>query len=218
MKVGIVTIEKAMRSGNERKYATFLYLRQHFKKGCFYNYTHDSFSAESGLSKSTVRKYIKFFINAGWCYKHSGNLMFKGFKHFKDRGFDKTFILKSKTVNGILKEFYYIILKIKQGQFNKLKSVGRAIKTARSPKKLRRIDGFLEKFNLKERNLPSQNDTLKISSIGLSKMFMCSKSKANRIVNSLNKSKVSIIKGMKHKIITETKTLWHIDCNKFVVK
>lgn len=218
MKVGITTIEKVMKSGDERKYATFLYLRSLFKKGCFYNYTHNSFVAASGLSKSTVQKHVKFFINAGWCYKHGDNLIFKGFKHFKDSGFNKTFILKSKTVKEIIKEFYYIILKIKQGQFNKLKSVGRAIKITKSPKKIRKLDAFLEKFNLKKELLPSQNDALEISSVKLGNMFMCSKSKANRIVNSLNKSRVQIIKGVKRKVITERTTLWHIDCNKFVVK
>ena len=113
MKIGITTIQLMMdQNSGLRQYATFLYLKSLFKKGCFYNYTHDGFAEKSGMSRSAVRKYIKIFLDKGWCRKHGKNLMFKGLKHYRKSGFNKTFILKSKTVKGIIKEFYYIILKI----------------------------------------------------------------------------------------------------------
>jgi biotin operon repressor len=215
--VGITTIKKMIDSGKGRDYATFLYLKSICKKGCFYDYTQAGISEHSGISRSAIAKYIKRFLDYGWCHRHGKNLMFKGLKHYKQTGFNKTFILQSKSIKGIIKELYYLILKTKQAQFNKLKSMARATKTAKSPKRIRKLESFFEKFNLRKENLPSKNDMLKISSEKLGEMFGCSRSKANRIVNSFNKSKVRIVNGKRRGIITPFKTIWDIECNKYII-
>ncbi len=231
MKVGITTIQNMTKSVDGKKnkklrqYAAFLYLKSLYKKGCCYDYTQIKLAGDSGLSRASISRLVSAFIKYGWCHKHGENLMFKGRKHYKKQGFNKTFELQGTTIKEIINELYYIILKVKQGQLDKLKSVGRAIKTAKSSKVKRRLDDFLEKCNKKKIDLPSQNDTLRFSSLTLGKMFGCSKSQAHRIIGGLGK-KVIIIKGLRRYVnkvrivgseIINVGCMFKNDCNEYKI-
>jgi predicted transcriptional regulator len=217
MKVSIKAIELMRDRNLIREYATFLCFKSKLKKSCFYGYTHNKFSSELGLSKSSVRKYIGTFIELGWCRKHGKNLMFNGRKGYRKVGYNKTFELQGKTVKEIIKELYYILLKIKHSQFEKLKSVGRAVKISKNTKRLRRMEDFLEKYKIKKESLPSKNDHLRISVNKIGELFGCSKSKASRVMNSFNKNKVKVIKGKGNRILTKGCWIYRLDCNQYLV-
>jgi hypothetical protein len=186
MKVGITTIKNMIDSGSGRDYAMFLYLKSICKKNCFYNYTQVGFSNYAEVSRSAVSKYVKRFLSRGWCVVHSGNLIFKGLKHYRTKQFNKHFIVKGKA-KEILKQFYLILIKNKINQFEKIKQVSGDVKTPRNLNTLKYAKAFKCKYHKSFRNAPQGNSMFKISGIGLGKLFNCSASKGTQVMRELEK-------------------------------
>jgi hypothetical protein len=64
----------------QRELAVFLKLKLHFHNSVIYNYstrTIRSVSEKTGISISSVRKYINIFIDCGWCHLQGNNLILK---------------------------------------------------------------------------------------------------------------------------------------------
>lgn len=61
---------------NHRIYAIWLWMKNRFKNGCYYNYNESSVARELGVSRNMIRKYADIFLEKSWCRIHHNNLIF----------------------------------------------------------------------------------------------------------------------------------------------
>lgn len=78
---------EAHKAGHLDSYAYWLYFKHLFRNGCIYNYNILRLAHKSGLSRTTVRKYINLFIALGWCRMHHGNLIFCSYQQLLNRDY-----------------------------------------------------------------------------------------------------------------------------------
>ena len=186
MRVSVYKIKKAIKSEKIREYAYFLYLKSVCKNGCFFDYSPQKLGEFVGISKYSIEKYVRRFINLGWCHKHKGNLIFKGLKHYRKNEFDKYYNIKTTSVKATILELYRVIMKHKQEQFDYLQNFRREI-SKRNSKISKSELAYIRKNYGHEDNLPETNAKLKISNSKLCVMFKCSTGKASQIVWGMKK-------------------------------
>jgi hypothetical protein len=183
-------IQNMVSAGMIKEYAIFLKMKSKYCNSCFYNYTQKNLSVKSGISLSTVRKYVKIFIDRGWCRLHrvkgKYNLLFTPLKSFDD---NKLRLITSldfgKPIKDILNDLYLIILRNKQNQFDNLKKLGREIHEPKSLESYKKAVKTLKRIKTTKNKLPKGSDQLQISVKNISKMLKCSVGKAHKVLTKL---------------------------------
>jgi hypothetical protein len=237
LRVNMALAQTMAKNNSLRELAVFLKLKSLNKKSIIYNYTQQKLSNLSGMSRSAIRKYIKFFLSNGWCDLHHGNLVFrKLFKFDPNKQKLITPINIQGSVKDILSSLYLMILQKKQLQFEKFKSLKDALYLTHDSFRAKKARWLVEKLNLDEKALPSPEDNMKLSIIGMAKLFgKCSKSKAHSVIKHLKQSKaVKCIVGKRTVIKTANKhhaaayiathkncysykgLVWKVECNSYI--
>jgi hypothetical protein len=108
-------LEELHNDGKTNHLAHFIYLKSQYSNSCVFNYTQDTLAHKSGLGKSTIRKYVNFFLKAGWCKMHKGNLMFC---KLEDLAFEKyrirlKVVIQGTNVKSIKQSILVHLLKLK---------------------------------------------------------------------------------------------------------
>lgn len=96
--------------------SVFIYLKGLRKNSCIFNYNPAALSAKTGLSESSIRKYIKFFLKKGWCRMDGENLIFNKINKIGWQMCQSTCKINSKTVKEIKRELYLNLIKHKVDQ------------------------------------------------------------------------------------------------------
>jgi len=233
-----MALAQTMANNNSlREFAVFLKLKSLNKKSIIYNYTQQKLSNISGMSRSAIRKYVRFFLNNDWCELHCGNLVFKKLQRFDP---NKQKLIKPINIKGSIKEIlsdlYLMILQKKQLQFEKFKSLKDDLYLSQNSFRAKKARWLVEKLSLDEKALPSPEDNMKLSIIGMAKLFgKCSKSKAHSVIKKLKQSGVvKCIAGDRTIVKTLNKAhsdaylaankncyfykgfLWKVSCNTYI--
>jgi hypothetical protein len=100
MRVPFPLIRQFVRGGNNckqelRQLAVFLKLKSIFVNSIFYDINYARISELSGLSESCLRKYIKIFIQLGWCEEIKGERAGVKYRHLKFNTTVKVYELSS---------------------------------------------------------------------------------------------------------------------------
>lgn len=230
-------VQSMAENGHLKHYAVFLKLKGLSRKSCIFSYTQEKLAATSGMSRSAIRKYVKFFLSNNWCRIHSGNLIFNKLCSF-DENKQKLIIPVNvnKPIKEILSNLYLLILKKKQIQFDKFKKLKRDLYLSQDTFASKKAEWLVEKLGVEVDNLPNANDKLKLSVTGMSKLFgNCSKGKAAGIIKQLKLSgAVKCITGKRTVIKMPNKQcieaymeanpntytykgfVWKVECNSYV--
>jgi len=119
VKVNRVLINDLTRRNRLRELAVLIHFKSFYKNQCIYNYTDQKLADLTGMSKSSVRSYVKLFIKNRWARMHCGNLVFSTIGNIDMC--DKRVIIKvAKNKNSykeILQELQKHFLKHKFEQF-----------------------------------------------------------------------------------------------------
>lgn len=99
-----------------RRYAVWLKMKGIHVNGRIYNYSDYKFSKQSGLSRTMVRKYIKFFIDNGWVREEGDSLVFISKEKLREKYGVKLYCniaidTESLSVQGIVDLLRYNIIK-----------------------------------------------------------------------------------------------------------
>lgn len=175
-------------SGQLRKFATFIYIKSQFKNSCVYKYTQQSLSEKTGISRSAIRKYVKFFLDSGWCRLDHGNLIFNKMRVLDKN--EKRIISDVKIRIGIKEliiDLQLLLLKHKQAQFNRIVRLGIEIKDPKSIKPHQSANRIVKKYGYNVDKLPSERAKLQISIKKLSEWLNCSVGKVSQLLKSLQK-------------------------------
>lgn len=146
-----------------KEFAYFLYLKSLYGNSCIFNYTQESLAAKANLPVSAIRKHVRVFINRGWCRIHRGNLVFLKVNSFLK---STTKVYVKFQISNNVKELYddlsLMLLKIKQRQFDRYVKLKARLNNW-NPKVRKAAMVYMDKFGIKERDLPSESDKLKMS-------------------------------------------------------
>jgi transposase len=108
-------LEELHNDGKTSHLAHFIYLKSMFSNSRFYNYSQDRLAEKSKLSKSTIRKYVNFFLKNGWCKIAHKHLVFN---KLEDLAAEKyrirlKVIIRGTTVKSIKQSIIVHLLKLK---------------------------------------------------------------------------------------------------------
>jgi DNA replication protein DnaD len=184
-----------------RQLAVFITIKSKYKNGCIYKYTQESLAAKTGISRSAIRSYVKFFLDNGWCELHENkktksiNLCFKGLGKLDKEPKRILADIKKGTTKELIQQFQLLILKHKQAQFNRVKELSADLNTPTNFKVLQNAKKMAKKYNYNVAKLPPRNARLKMSIKSIAKWLNCSAGKAVEVLNSLRvKGLITIIK------------------------
>jgi len=188
VEVNVLNIKSMSDKGLLRELAVFMFIKSQFKNSCVYDYTQQSLSDKTGISRSAVRKYVKFFLDNNWCRIHKGNLVFTGLKNFDDN--KKKIITDLKIRIGIkelIVDFQLLLLKHKQAQFNRMSDYRRDLNNPSNVSQYKAALKAVKKYGYDKDKLPDANARLQISIKKLSEWLNCSVGKASMIIKKLQK-------------------------------
>lgn len=200
-KINLIAIAK---SGRLKDLSAFLYLKSFYSNSCVFNYTQKSLAEKSGLSLSAVRKYIKSFLNSGWCKMHGKNLLFvklNKFDHNKKKVIVKFEIADS--IKQIFKDLQLLVLKNKQNQFNRYKQLSLDLHTPQNLNSYKAAQRTVKRKNIDVDKLPGEKDLMSISMSKIASMLGCSVGSAHNRIKELKKSNsILCVNGRKEIIKT----------------
>lgn len=174
-----------------RKYAVFLRFKHTYSNSCIYNYSIKGLSCKLGLSRTSIRNNIQFFIDNGWAEMHGNNLMFISHKRllqlYKIKLTKSIKLKKTTCVTKIVNNLRFELLKNKQRQFEFLKKVSRDLidpKGKGATDRLIKAKRFFRKSNSKPIPLSEnvKDLKLKISGESLGKIIGKSKSTISNLL------------------------------------
>lgn len=197
MRSNIILIQHFIDSDVIRKYAVFLKLKHSYSNSQIYNYTAYSLSKKSGLSITTINKYVNFFIENGWVKIIGSNIIFIGNEKLKEKyGIKLNDRLKiqahhKQSVQNILCTLRYEVYKLKQRQFN---YVQENVKNQLNPRGKNALNKYKKAIKSRTSYNGEISQHLKIGLGKLSLMINKSASTASRLIR---KKKATVIKGRK---------------------
>lgn len=184
-----------------------------FRNSCIYNYNVHSLSKKSKISRTAIRRNIAIFMERKWCKMHHGNLIFR---HLGDILFEEgifnnsgdlctrnTFVvveISDKNKNHLSKLFYLELFKNKLRQIKMV--AGKACDLI-DPKGKDALDShrkalkYFRGTNRSDIFLLNEN-TISLSLRKISKLFHCSISKAQKLIQFFIDNK--LIKAFKEKM------------------
>ncbi len=201
MQINVVNLKVLSDKGLLRHLAVFITIKYKYRNGCIYKYTQESLSQKTGISRSAIRKYVKFFLDNGWCELHKGekspniSLVFKGLGKFDKEPKRVLADIESNGIKNLIQQFQLLILKHKQAQFNRVKELSAEINTATNIKCYKSAKKMAKKYNYNVDKLPPRNAKLKMSVKSIAKWLNCSVGKAVKVLYDLRfKGLITIIK------------------------
>ena len=225
MKTNIFLIELLVNSNLERHYAIWLRLKKLHINSKIYNYTDNKASTQSGLSRTTTKKYIKFFIDNKWAKIKGKDLVFIStnklkYKYGINHNGNISLPFKSN-ITDIVKILRYELFKDKQRKFIYLKTLRNNLKNPTNLKEYKRA-----KSKLKSKNTEGEVSTgLKISTNKLGIVINKSASTASRLIKEMGATVISgkrIIARFKHKVDLPTNCfqykgfIFKSECNQYI--
>ena len=126
MKTNFKLIEAFIDNDIARYYAVFLKFKTLHTNSRIYNTSTYNISKQSGLSRTAVNKYMKFFLDNGWAVQSYTSVTFISLEKLKELyGITLKHNIKiecGNKVSDIVSTLRYEIFKHKQAQFNYIKS------------------------------------------------------------------------------------------------
>jgi len=126
MKTSIKLIQIFSDSNILRHYAVYLKLKAIHSNSVIYNYNISILSQKSGLSRNSIRKYIKFYLDNNWCTLNNNHLSFISLDKLRLKyGIALQQLIKipsNGNITTLLNNLRYELLKLKNRQFNFLKN------------------------------------------------------------------------------------------------
>jgi len=188
--VNVLLAKELAEKGQLKHLAMFIYLKNRYDNGCIYKYTQVKLAAKFGISRSAVRKHVKWFLDNGWCHIHEGNLIFNPFKKFDTSRakFMRVYQVDNKKVKEIVFDLRLLIFQRIQENFNELKKVRHEHILCENHHSYKKAKAFLKRIDKNVLELPTASCQLQISIRKMSKMFGCSVGSAHNIIVSYKKS------------------------------
>lgn len=186
--INVFNLENLGRKKQLKDFAIFLHLKSKFNNSCYFKYSHRQYAKDVGLSVNTARKYVKMFVDRGWCRWHHGNLVFNRLRQFNENPIKK--ILPFNVMGGIQKiyeELCYEIMIHKQMQHEELIKVNADHKSPRNLEDFKIAKKIIEKRKIKVEDLPGVGDRMKLSVKRIASMFGCSAGSAVNMIKRLKK-------------------------------
>ncbi len=222
-----------------REYSVFLNLKNKYINGCIYGYNAHKLSKSTGLSRTTLNKYIPFFLKNGWAKIHNGNLCFisnvnlaklynVAFTYVDKNKKDYTCtgkpikIKKSNNIQQTLNDLRFSLIKEKNTQFTKILHKSNDLTKPTGPYSLTILKSAKRFFKknkanvIIDENLKGYRTTYK----NLANIINLSKSSAvNLMKTKVKECKLKIIKS-KPKFISKSNTnlLKYLQQNQFSFK
>lgn len=200
-KINLIAITN---SGRLKDFAAFLYLKSIYSNSCVFNYTQKSLADKSNMSIASVRKYIKSFLNSGWCKIHGKNLVFvklNKFDHHKKKMLFKFSV--ANNIKQIVKDLQLVILRNKQSQFNRYKQLGLDLYTPPNLQSYKTALKTVKRRGIDVKKLPGEKDLMTISMSKIASLLGCSVGSAYNRIKELKKSNsIFCVNGRKEIIKT----------------
>lgn len=186
MNINQLLIKDLIEINKLRYFAVFIKFKGIYGSGCVHNYSPYKFSYIAKLSRNSVKKYIDYFIDNGWCRMEGKNLIFNKFKSIDGNKLNlKVKINAKKTIKEIELLLYRELLRLKESQFNFNKKIYRDLKNPTGLAQLKKAKAYCKKKGVNSEKLPSAPGMFKLSMIKIAKMFNCSVGKASGIIDEL---------------------------------
>lgn len=195
MQINVVNLKVLSDKGLLRHLAVFITIKSKYRNGCIYNYTQESLASKTNISRSAIRKYVKFFLDNGWCRIADGNLCFNGLGKLDKEPKRVLADVKAKGTKELIQEFQLLLLKHKQAQFNRIRSLGNEINTPTNIKAHKSAIKMVRKYGYNKSKLPPESAKLKMSIKSIAKWLNCSVGKTVAVLDRLRtKGLISITK------------------------
>lgn len=186
MNINQLLIKELIEINKVRHLAVFISFKCIYGSGCVHNYSPSKFSHVTKLSRNSVKKYIDYFLENGWCRMEGNNLIFNKFKSIDGNKLNlKVKINAKKTIKEIELLLYRELLRLKESQFNFNKQLLRDLKNPTGLAQLKKARAYCRKKGVNSEKLPSAPGMFKLSMIKIAKMFNCSVGKASGIIDEL---------------------------------
>lgn len=201
MKVNGILIDNISKEDKLKHLAVFIHIKSLHPNSCIYNYSQDRLAAKLKLSKSSIRKYINYFLKNNWVVIKGKHLHFKKIRFIGKQSKVIWYDIVGNTVKEITDNLYLYLFKHKTEQTKWY------IKTCCDLKKLnesayrKKINSLTKRYpNFRERIEKSGEINLKpdfkVSFSKIKEWFQCSVGKAHQIIIRLSKLGVlTILKG-----------------------
>lgn len=183
-----------------KEFAVWLNLKSIYRNGCFYKYSMRSLEKKTGFSNTLIKKYIKKFMDLGWCRLHSGNLSFVSLKRIGASTKRHRLEIVGASVREITLSLHHAILKREESQYHyKREKVNDFLNPGRNRhKEHRSAKRYFKKLGYEPTKIASETFHLSLKTIG--KMLGRSVSGAHRTIKALG-SKIKV--GYSHKIMSK---------------
>lgn len=188
MEINGCLLVEANDKGWFRHLSIFIHLKSIHPNSCIYNYSQDRLVEKTGLSKSTIRKYVNFFIKKEWCKVQNGHLIFRKLRMLTPKQKKLRYKIYSKKVEEITKELYLYLLKHKSEQAKwysnlrfDLENGGKKVRGKLAQKLKNYPDFFKGTYYNGEKNV----NRFKISFKKIAEWFNVSVGKAFKIIKEL---------------------------------
>jgi len=194
MKVNSILIDKLKNEGLLNHLAFFIYIKGLNTNSVVYNYTQDKFAAELKLGKSTIRKYVNYYLDNGWAEIKYGHLILGKISRIGGKTKKSLYEVRGKSVKEIKDNLYLCLFKHKTEQTkwytktcDDLKKLNKPSEKRKRIKALhKRYDHFREKVS-KNFGATHVMTEFKVSIVKIKKWFKCSVGKAHQIIMRLVK-------------------------------
>lgn len=192
MKINSCLIQKSIEYGELKELSTFLYFKHIFTNSCIYDYSQQSLSIKTGLSRTFIKKHISFFLDNGWAFFHGKNLMLAKVSKIDDN--KKKLIIDINTDRGykyILEQLQCAYLKHKANQakwYSNLCHDLNKMTSSQRNKKIKTLSKKLDRFRYNEKKQffgESGNSKFRLSFKKIAEWFNCSVGKAHSIIKGL---------------------------------
>ncbi|SRR3989304_2772917 len=226
MKTNINLIKLFIDSDIIRHYAVFLKLKHIHSNGRVYNYSPYKLSKQSGLSRNSIIKYIKFFKDNNWIRTEGKDIIFISTEKLK-----KVYDIKLKhdikiennnTLSLLTNSLRYEVLKHKQSQF---KYINQIRKDQTNPTGANALKRHKKAIKVPLKTFGEFSNYLKISVKKLALLINKSGSTVSRLIKIM---KATVIRGkktlvyFKKNINLPSNLYWHkgfvvkVDCNSYI--
>lgn len=202
MKVNSILIEKLNNEGALSHLAMFIHIKGLYSNSCIYNYSQDRMAAKLKISKSSIRKYINFYLKEGWATIKHGNLCLGKIRKIGKQRKVIWHEVTGETVKEIKQNLYLFLFK------HKVEQTKWYIKTCHDLKQLNE-SGYRRKIRSLTKRYPNFSERIekkfgasglkadfKVSIVKIAEWFECSVGKAHQVIMKLIKdSKLLVVYG-----------------------
>lgn len=202
MKVSGILIDNINKEGKLKYLAVFIYMKSLNTNSCIYNYSQDRLAAELKLSKSSIRKYINYYLDNGWAKMIGKHLHFNKIRLIGKQKRLVWYEIKLGTVKEITDNLYLYLFKHKTEQTKWYTKTCRDLKTLNERDYRKKINGLIKRYPYFRERIEQSFGAIdlktdfKVSISKISKWFKCSVGKAHKIIKRLCKEhKMLVVLG-----------------------